>query len=116
TRSRLSAAWLLRRYSDVSRSARSRKTCRSLAVGLRAVARRKAKLILEAGSRPASPIMRWARARAASTYVGSFKRTRACRGVLVRARRAVHFSRSGASNVLSDGGGDVRFQNEYMLR
>ena len=31
-------------------------------------------------------------------------------------RRAVHFSRSGASKVANAGGGTVRFQNVYMLR
>jgi len=35
---------------------------------------------------------------------------------VLTARRAVHFSRSGASKVMSDGGGEVRFQNVYMLR
>ena len=42
--------------------------------------------------------------------------TRACSGVLVRARRTTHVSRSGASKVTSDGGGAVRFQNVYIVR
>jgi len=57
-----------------------------------------------------------ASARAASTYVGSFHRTSAWSGVFVAGRRAVHFSRSGASNVASDAGGTVRFQKVYMVR
>ena len=36
----------------------------------------------------------------------------ACIGVLVRERRTVQNSRSGASNVFSIGEGTVRFQNE----
>jgi hypothetical protein len=35
---------------------------------------------------------------------------------LVRDRRTVQASRDGASNVSSDGGGDVRFQKVYRLR
>src|SRR5215472_15036674 len=54
--------------------------------------------------------------RDASTYVGSFISTSACRGVFVRGRRTVHTSRSGASSVTSDGGGAVRFQNVYIVR
>ena len=46
----------------------------------------------------------------------SFINTSACSGVLVRARRTWHVSRSGASKVDIDGGGEVRFQNVYMLR
>src|SRR5262245_30878467 len=54
--------------------------------------------------------------RDASTYVGSFIRIRACSGVFVRLRRTVQVSRSGASNVTSCGGGEVRFQNVYIVR
>ena len=36
--------------------------------------------------------------------------------MFVRARRTTHVSRSGASNVLNPGGGQVRFQNVYRLR
>ncbi len=68
-----------------------------------------------ARSRPPVSI-RSASLRAASTYVGSFISTSACSGVFVRSRRTVHVSRSGASNVLSVGGGTVRFQNVYMPR
>ena len=68
------------------------------------------------GSRPASMMARSARARAASTYVGSFINTSAWSGVFVGSRRAVHFSRSGASKVASDGGGTVRLAKVYMLR
>ena len=50
------------------------------------------------------------RTRAASTNCVSFISTSACSGVLVRARRTVHDSRDGASNVCMDGGGAVRFQ------
>src|SRR5438045_2708790 len=42
--------------------------------------------------------------------------TRACKGVFVRARRTVQVSRSGASKVVKVGGGEVRFQNVYMVR
>ena len=41
--------------------------------------------------------IRIAKARAASTYVGSFSRTRACCGMFERLRSAVHSSRLGAS-------------------
>ena len=69
-----------------------------------------------AGEGPASAIIRVASRRAASTYCVSFISTRACSGVLVRARRTVQVSREGASNASSDGGGLVRFQNVYKLR
>ena len=52
---------------------------------------------------------RCANARAASTYVGSFKSVSTCSGVLVTPRLAVHFSRSGASKIVSEAGGTVRF-------
>ena len=42
--------------------------------------------------------------------------TSACSGVFVRARRTTQASRLGASKVTIDGGGAVRFQNEYRLR
>ena len=54
-------------------------------------------------ARPASAI-------AASAYTGSFKVTKACNGVLVGIRRAVHISRLDASNVRNDGYGLVRLQ------
>ena len=63
-----------------------------------------------------SCIIRSASLRIASTYVGSFISTSACSGVLVRARRTVHTSRSGASNVDRAGGGLVPFQKVYIVR
>jgi len=56
------------------------------------------------------------RAREASTNCGSFIISSAWSGVLVRSRRTTHDSRDGASRVVIWGGGDVRFQNVYMLR
>ena len=56
-------------------------------------------------------IMRWAKCLDASTNCSSFIRARAERGVLVRERRTVQFSREGASNTTMEGGGAVRFQN-----
>ncbi len=59
---------------------------------------------------PASRRVRSARPREASTNCGSFKRSRAWSGVLVRSRRTVQASRDGASKVVICGGGEVRFQ------
>ena len=36
--------------------------------------------------------------------------------MFVRDRRTTHVSRSGASRVASDAGGQVRFQNVYIVR
>src|SRR5579863_8798951 len=87
----------------------------SLALGVRAVANRNASVI-RALVVAASDITRAARARDASTNVGSFISTNACSGVLVRERRAMHFWRSGASKMAISGAGLVRFQNVYKLR
>ena len=48
--------------------------------------------------------------REASIICGSFIRSRAWSGVLVRSRRTVHASRDGASKVVICGGAEVRFQ------
>ena len=56
--------------------------------------------------RPAGP-----GARAASTYWGSFSRTRAWSGVAVGSRLTAQTSRLVASKVSMAGGGEVRFQN-----
>ena len=64
----------------------------------------------------ADAMMRSANLRAASTYVGSFIKMSACRGVLVRSRRTVQASREGASRIAICGGAAVRFQNVYRLR
>src|SRR5947209_134622 len=61
-------------------------------------------------------INRSASVRDAATEVGSVISTSAGDGVLVRGRRTVQTSRSGASNVSRVGGGEVRFQNVYMVR
>ena len=55
-------------------------------------------------------IIRWAKWREASMNWTSFSVTSACSGVLVRARRIVHFSRVGASKICIEGGGADRFQ------
>ena len=85
-------------------------------VGRRDVASRNAYSMRAASLPPLSSDTRSASARAASTYVGSFSSTSAWSGVFVSTRRAVHFSRSGASNAASDAGGTVRFQNVYIPR
>jgi photosystem II stability/assembly factor-like uncharacterized protein len=54
---------------------------------------------------------RWASARAASTYWGSFQSSNAWSGVLVLSRRVMHDSRDGPSKVLICGGGAVRLMN-----
>src|SRR5207302_8471510 len=95
---------------------RSRSIFNSCEVGARAVTKRNANAIRCFGSTPASVNMRCASQRAASTYVGSFINTKACSGVFVADLRATHFSRSGASKVMSDGGGLVPFQKLYILR
>ena len=68
------------------------------------------------GVLPPSRSERSANTRAASMNCGSLSSTSACKGVLVRSRRTVQASREGASNVVICGGGEVRFQNVYMLR
>ena len=60
--------------------------------------------------------IRLAKCRAVSTNWVSFSVTKACRGVLVIARRTVHFSRVGASKICIAGGGADRFQYVYKLR
>src|ERR1700722_7894675 len=107
---------LSRRYSASSSRASVSRTARSWGCGFRSVTRRKAKSTRFSGSRPAWEIVFSASTRLASTYVGSLSSTSACKGVLVMVRRAVHFSRSGASKVVSEGGGTVRFHTVYMLR
>jgi len=85
---------------------------------MRAVARRNANRHARFGRRAASAsvITRSAIFRDASHTSGRSTTPSACNGVFVRDRRTVHTSRSGASNVLSVGGGDVRFQNVYIPR
>jgi hypothetical protein len=51
---------------------------------------------------------RFAKAWAASKKTGSFNVVNACRGVLVRTRRTVQYSRLGASKTVILGYGDVR--------
>src|SRR5260370_28403226 len=89
---------------------------RSCGWGVRAVASLKAKSIRARSDLPPLCNARSASAREASTYVGSFRSTSACNGVLVTARLAVHFSRSGASNRVREGGGTVRFHTVYIPR
>src|SRR4051794_13062349 len=104
------------RYAARRPSSSVRRTLISCVVGLRAVARRNAYEIRAVASLPPSTSARCARTRDASTKVGSFSNTSACRGVFVCARRAVHFSRSGASKVANEAGGAVRFHSVYMPR
>ena len=62
------------------------------------------------GCRAGARKVRSARPRAASMNCGSFIRSSAWSGVLVRSRRTWHDSREGASKVVICGGGEVRFQ------
>src|ERR1041385_4199489 len=77
--------------------------------GYRAVTERQPKSRRSGGVRPCS-ISRSPKCRAASTNCTSFIVTSACKGVSVRSRRVQKRSREGASNVMSEGGGAVRFQ------
>ena len=63
----------------------------------RDTARRKANAMWASTLLPPSWIIMAAKARAASTYVGSFSSTNDCCGVLLRGRCATHSSRAGAS-------------------
>src|SRR5262249_29197599 len=92
-----------------------RRMVSSFSLGGRAVASRKANDKRSSAVLP-SRSKRSASLRLASTYVGSFIKTRAWSGVLVRPRRTVQVSRSGASKVSICGGGEVRFQNVYIER
>ena len=91
-------------------------TCCSSGLASLETHRRKPRLIRSAVAETPSRIMWLANNRAASTYVGSLSKTKDCSGVLVRARRAMHTSRFGASKLIMDGGGQVLFQKVYMLR
>ena len=72
------------------------------------------------GNRPALLVVEMrdaaAKARAASTYCGSFRSNSACSGVFVRSRRTMQDSRLGASSVASCGASAVRFKNVYSVR
>ena len=76
----------------------------SLATGPRARGKSKPVLNSSPSFVPSSRSIRCASTREASMNVGSFIRASACKGVFVSSRRAVHFSRSGASKMFSVAG------------
>src|ERR1700741_1923445 len=85
----------------------------SLPDALRQMIKRKALLIFSAADDD-SPVSRCANTLDASSTVGSFIMTNACKGVFVFKRFTSHWSRLLASNIAIDGGGTVNLINVYI--
>ncbi len=98
------------RYSASRRFIPCSRIFTSAALAGRDVASRNAHASLSAGDAPPSFTMRSANFREVSIYISSFSSSSACSGVELICRCTTQDSRVGASKMVIEGGGTVRFQ------